>query len=128
MSSAVILVVDDEPVVLRIVQHILARAGYEVLAAASPEEAVSIGHGHPGPIRLMLSDVLMPGLTGPALADALASVHPEMQVLFMAGLPNSQEVCEQILGRGRPFLPKPFMARTLLEKVAELVSRGVAAP
>ena len=123
----VILVVDDEPVVLRIVSEILANAGYRVLRAASPEEALEIAERTTGPIRLLLSDVAMPAMSGPSLADAIESLHPETECLFMAGLPGTPEICDRILSRGRAFLPKPFSARTLLDKISDVLGRAFVA-
>jgi two-component system, cell cycle sensor histidine kinase and response regulator CckA len=120
----VILVVDDEPMVLNIVAAILDSAGFTVLRAASPHEALQLARLHTAPIRLMLSDVVMPGLTGPTLAEAVAELHPETETLFMAGLPDTPEVCERVLARGLAFLPKPFTAKTLLAKVAEVLAAG----
>jgi two-component system, cell cycle sensor histidine kinase and response regulator CckA len=127
MPSDIILVVDDEPVVLKIVAAILTGAGFQVLAAASPDEALATARQHAQPIRLMLSDVVMPGLCGPDLAEALEELHPETEWLFMAGLPDSSEVEERILERGLAFLPKPFGVRTLLAKVDEVLGRQAAA-
>jgi two-component system, cell cycle sensor histidine kinase and response regulator CckA len=127
MSSEIILVVDDEPVVLKIVTAILTNAGFQVLAAASPEEALTTGRQHPQPIRLILSDVVMPGLCGPDLAEAFEALHPETAWLFMAGMPDSPEVEQRILDRGLAFLPKPFGVRTLLNKVDEVLGRAAAA-
>jgi two-component system, cell cycle sensor histidine kinase and response regulator CckA len=127
MRPDIILVVDDEPVVLKIVSTILANAGYQVLAALSAEEAIAAARQHSEPIRLMLSDVVMPGVGGPDLAEALQALHPEMAWLFMAGLPDTPEVSERILERGLPFLPKPFDVRTLLAKVDEVLGRRAVA-
>jgi len=117
----VILVVDDEPFVLNIVSSILDNAGFTVLRASSPTQALDIGKEYSGPIRLLLSDVIMPGLSGPCLADLFTAIHPETECMFMAGLPDSPEICECILSRGRAFLPKPFFPRTLLNKVNEVL-------
>jgi two-component system, cell cycle sensor histidine kinase and response regulator CckA len=123
----VILAVDDEPLVLRIVSEILVKAGYSVSRASSPQEAVELARRTAGPIHLLLSDVVMPGMSGPCLADALENLHPETEVLFMAGLPDTPEVCERIIERGRAFLPKPFTARVLLDKVDHVLGRRAAA-
>ncbi len=123
----VILVVDDEPFVLNIVASILENAGFTVLRAASGEEALEIGARHTGPIRLLLSDVIMPGLTGPSLAERFTEAHLETECMFMAGLPDTPEVCERIVNRGRAFLPKPFVPRTLLSKVNQVLGSQNAA-
>ena len=123
----VILVVDDEPFVLNIVCHVLENAGFTVLRAGSGAEAMAVGSGHPDHIRLVLSDVIMPGLSGPSLAERFAYIHPETEFMFMAGLPDSPEICDRILSRGRAFLPKPFVPRTLLDKVREVLGGELAA-
>ena len=122
----VILVVDDEPFVLNIVCSVLSHAGFEVLRAASGQEALAIGRSRTAPIRLMLSDVVMPGLSGPQLADAFKESHPETECIFMAGLPDTQEVFDRILSRGRAFLPKPFVPKTLLNKIYEVLAASAA--
>ena len=127
MQPEIILVVDDEPVVLKIVSTILANAGFRVLSAASPAEALATAGRHPAPIRLLLSDVVMPGLRGPDFAEELAALHPETEWLFMAGLADTAEVSERIVDRGHAFLPKPFGARTLLAKVDEVLGRSAVA-
>src|SRR5215475_16162537 len=104
----IILLVDDEPFVLRTVSSILAQARYRVLQAGSPSEALRLATEFEEPIDLLLSDVVMPGLSGPSLADRIAELHPETQCIFMAGMPGSAEVQDRILSRGKSFLPKPF--------------------
>lgn len=123
----VILVVDDEPFVLNVVSSILRTAGFEVLSASSAEEALAKGRAHARPIHLLLSDVIMPGLNGPALADLFTEIHPETECMFMAGLPDTPEVCDRIIQRGRPFLPKPFVPVTLLNKVREVLENPTGA-
>jgi two-component system cell cycle sensor histidine kinase/response regulator CckA len=122
----VILVVDDEPFVLNIVTNILRNAGFEVLAAASSTQALEIAREHTGPIHLLLSDVIMPVLSGPSLADRFTELHPETECMFMAGLPDTPEVCERILQRGRAFLPNPFVPQTLVKKVNEVLALATA--
>ncbi len=117
-----VLVVDDEPVVLKIVCSILEQAGFEVLSAASPDDALRIGALRDEPIRLLLCDVIMPGKSGPTVAEHFSRLHPETVCLFMAGYPESPEVVERILSRGRAFLPKPFAPKTLVGKVREVLS------
>jgi DNA-binding response OmpR family regulator len=120
-GSALIIVVDDEPSVLDTVSLILAHAGFRVLAAASPEEALRIAAERTEPIDLLLADVILPRLSGPCLAEQFARLHPESRWMFMAGLPDSPEVI-QLLGRGLPFLAKPFYPRDLVGKVREVLA------
>ena len=116
-----ILVVDDERVVLSAVAATLTHAGYAVLSAASPAEALEIGRRHSQPIDLMVCDVVMPGQNGPSLADDFRRIHPETRYLFIAGFPNHPAVRERILGENRAFLAKPFMPRDLLSKVRQVL-------
>jgi DNA-binding NtrC family response regulator len=125
--AATILVVDDEPLVLSSVTSILRYAGYDVLKAASPSEALGLGLQHEEPIDLLLADVIMPGLSGPNLAEHFAVLHPEARYMFMAGLPDTPEIMERILSRGRPFLAKPFFPKTLIAKVGEVLESPRAA-
>jgi DNA-binding NtrC family response regulator len=116
-----ILVVDDEPFVLNIVCSILRNAGFQVLSAASPAEALEVGRAHAEPIRLLLSDVILPEMSGPAMADLFTQIHPETECMFMAGLPDTPEVCDRIIRRNRAFLAKPFIPKTLVDKVHEVL-------
>jgi DNA-binding NtrC family response regulator len=122
MMRPVLLVVDDEPFVLSVVCSILSHAGFAVLSARSAAEALEVGRAHPGPIRLLLADVIMPGLSGPSLADAFTELHPETELMFMAGLPNTPEICERVIARGLAFLPKPFAPKVLLSKIDEVLA------
>ncbi len=121
-SRHIVFVVDDEPYVLGTVCQILARAGYSVLSASSPEEAKRIARVHDSPIDLLLTDVVIPGLSGPGLADAIFEMHPETQVLFMAGLPDQPDVVEGVIARGSELLPKPFLPQVLIQKVRSVLS------
>jgi two-component system cell cycle sensor histidine kinase/response regulator CckA len=122
----VILVVDDDACVLRTVSSILARARYRVLQAGSPWEALRIAAEFKEAIDLLVSDVVMPGLSGPSMADQFAGLHPETQCIFMAGMPDTDEVHNRILSRGKIFLPKPFLPGTLLAKVREALEQDRA--
>jgi two-component system cell cycle sensor histidine kinase/response regulator CckA len=121
-SPKTVLVVDDEPFVLSTVCHTLARAGFSVLRASSSEEAIRIAQDHPEAIDLLLTDVVMPGLNGPSLADAFCDLRPRARILFMAGLPDQPEVAERVIGRGCEFLPKPFFPQALIERVRGMLA------
>lgn len=125
-NREVIVVVDDEPFVLNIVTCILRNAGFEVMPAGSPAAALEIARAHAKPIHLLLSDVVMPGLSGPELADLFTEIHRETECMFMAGLPDTPEVCDRIIRRGRAFLPKPFVPATLVSKVQEVLTHSAS--
>ena len=122
-TPQVILVVDDEPFVLDTVCNILSYGGYRVLRATSSQMAIDIATGHTEPIDLLISDVLMPGMRGPQLADRLTELHPETRCLFMAGFPEGSQILEQVQDKGRALLPKPFLPQTLLNKVKEVLGK-----
>jgi two-component system cell cycle sensor histidine kinase/response regulator CckA len=107
-----ILVVEDEPAVREFVTHVLAAQGYRVLSAGTPEKALAVA-SRERPIDLMLSDVVMPGMTGFELAARLAQQHPGLRVLFMSGYYEAQ--AEQ--GASRPVLLKPFSPDVLAQTV-----------
>ena len=104
-----ILIVDDEIQVLTLVAELLRAQGYAVLSTWDPEEALRLARAHTGSIHLLLSDLVMPGMTGPELATEIRAVHPNMKVLFMSAY--SIETAEDYnvrLAPGEPFLGKPF--------------------
>ena len=118
-----ILAVDDDPDVLRLVEAILRRFGFRVLTAASAEEALNIFRGLEQPPDLLLTDVVMPGVSGPVLADKMLSQEPKMRVLFMSGYDNRQIVQHYVVKPGFPLLPKPFTYENLAAKVQEILSQ-----
>ena len=110
-----ILLVDDEQPVRTIVLKILRRAKYNVLEAENGEAALRIAEGHPGKIDLVITDMFMPGLRGPEVAQKLALARPGLRVLFMSGY------ADQDLRTGVPaganFLNKPFSGADLAKTV-----------
>jgi len=122
MPSETVLVVDDNVFVLNTISAGLRHAGFTVLTARAPEEAIEIGLRHTGPIHLILLDVLLPRMDGPELASQFLRLHPESRSLFMTGLPNTPRVADQILSRGLAFLPKPFLPQVLAQKVREVLA------
>src|ERR1019366_5290327 len=97
-----------------------------VLTAQSPAEAVRICENHLGPIHLMLTDVIMPGMIGSQLAAHLSAIRPEMRVLYVSGYTDDAIVRHGVLDPGLAFLQKPFSPRTLARKVGEVLdSRNI---
>ncbi len=122
-----ILLVDDESEVRDLARDILAASGYRVLDAGNAEEALRLAHGHAESIDLLLTDVVMPGVSGPELAAQLRSQRPETKVLYMSGFALAQgqhEMLETGAGvePGSPLLPKPFRPEALLKKVSEVLA------
>jgi signal transduction histidine kinase/CheY-like chemotaxis protein len=117
-----VLLVEDEPTVRLITERILKRAGHRVLSASSAEQALSISAAHAGPIELLVTDVVMAGLDGPALADALRALRAELRVLFISGYSRHHAIAEHAAGGGSGFLAKPFTYEALIAKVTELLA------
>lgn len=117
VGTETILVVEDEELVRKFVQHILVDAGYEVLTACNGEEALEIMEGLDTPANLVLTDVVMPRMKGPELADRLAAISPETIVLYMSGYIDNEEMSEQVLSHPHMMLQKPFSATELREQV-----------
>jgi hypothetical protein len=90
---------------------VLAEHGYLVLTADRPAEAVRLAREHRGPIHLLVTDMVMPEMGGPALARRLLAAHPKAAVLYMSGY------TDQNLGAGAPFLQKPFTPDTIARTV-----------
>jgi CheY-like chemotaxis protein len=118
-AGETILVVEDEPEIRTLACEILETCGYLALGAGSAEEALGLAVRHPGPIDLLLTDVVMPGLSGTALADQLTVVRPHVRVLYMSGYAGDDLTRRGIEEEGRPFLLKPFSADVLCARVRE---------
>ena len=116
-----ILVVEDEDTLRRLVARILKRHGYEVLAASNGGEALLICEQREGAIHLMLTDVVMPQMSGPELADRLRDVVPDMRVLFMSGYTDNAMVHQGLIDRDVQFLQKPFTAEAVAAKVRSVL-------
>jgi PAS domain S-box-containing protein len=116
-GTETLLLVEDEDAVRAVAQGILRRHGYVVLAAHDGEEALSLSEHHEGKIDLLLSDVVMPKMSGPALAKLLAGVRPAMRVLFMSGYTDDAAVRHGVLGAELSYLQKPLTVETLTRKV-----------
>jgi two-component system cell cycle sensor histidine kinase/response regulator CckA len=114
-----ILVADDVPDVLDLARDILEAKGYTVLTASDGEEALRVAQRHPGPIHCLLTDVVMPKMNGPELAERLKLARREAKVVFMSGY-TSEAIGEYgIMHAGAPFVAKPFTASLLSGKVRE---------
>jgi PAS domain S-box-containing protein len=120
-GSETLLLVEDEAEVRELVQNILLAQGYRVLVAQDGVEALQVARAHEGPIHLLVTDVVMPRMSGKALADQLRSSHPEMQVLYTSGYTDNAIVHYGVLAAGVHFLSKPFDLETLARKVRNLL-------
>ena len=118
-----ILLVDDDSGVRDIARRILAARGYEVLVASSPDEAQRLCEAHPRGVDLLLTDVVMPDMTGRALASALLERHADMKVIYMSGYTTEAIVKHGVLDPSVAFVGKPFTASILATKVREVLDR-----
>jgi signal transduction histidine kinase len=114
-----VLVVEDEPAIRALACEMLESQGYLALGAGSGEEALGLAVRHAGPIHLLLADVVMPGLAGPALAERFAVVRPYARVLFMSGYVGDDLARRGVADDAAQLLPKPFTTDLLGRRVRE---------
>ena len=123
-GSEVVLVVEDEEEVLRLTTRILEDRGYTVLSAAGGDEALGVAERHTTRIDLLVTDVVMPGMSGREVALLLKPSHPEMKVLYLSGYPDASIVHQGLLEPGLAFLQKPFGPDVLAAKVRDVLDRS----
>jgi two-component system cell cycle sensor histidine kinase/response regulator CckA len=114
-----ILAVDDDCAILQLLDQTLGSAGYNVLTAGCGWNAVEVYEKSPTPIHLLLTDVIMPDLTGPVLAERLRAHQPDLQVLFISGFHDADLVQRFVSSKGFTLLPKPFTVDALLRVVQQ---------
>ena len=120
-ATETVLLVEDEPSVRKLTRNLLEQGGYTVLEADNGEHAVDIARKHSGPIHLLLTDVVMPGMTGPILVEKIASVHPEAIPLYVSGYSGSFGTQTGLVPEGAALLQKPFTRAALLKKLRSLL-------
>jgi DNA-binding response OmpR family regulator len=127
-GTETILLLEDEPEVARLAKDILSDHGYTVLTATRPSEALQIAERHPGAIGLLLTDVVMPEMSGPDLAARLAALRPRLLVLYMSGYPDGTRAAHGQFSRGLKLLLKPFTAQDLTTRVRAVLDRKPTTP
>ncbi|MDX6476802.1 MAG: two-component system, cell cycle sensor histidine kinase and response regulator CckA, partial [Gaiellaceae bacterium] len=120
-GSETVLLVEDEHVVRRLASEILVTHGYNVLEAEGGDEALGICRSGAGPIHLLLTDVVMPKLSGPELAQRVLLLEPEARLLYMSGYADDATLPHRVVAEGTPFLQKPFAPAALARKVREVL-------
>ncbi|MET0391330.1 MAG: ATP-binding protein [Polyangiales bacterium] len=118
-----ILLVEDQDEVRQVAGQILRQSGYHVLPARDAVEAQAVAARYGGRIDLLLSDVIMPRMNGPELAERLMVARAELKVLCMSGYPDDNVLRHAVIGADLPFLQKPFTSRSLTAKVREVLDR-----
>jgi signal transduction histidine kinase/CheY-like chemotaxis protein len=124
LAQATILLVEDEPAVRRATARLLRRQGYVVLAAEDGPRALEISESHSGPIHLLLTDVVMPRLSGHEVASLMTKQRPEVLVAYMSGYSDDPEISRQVAGQRAAFIRKPFEVSDLLKEIDALLARG----
>ncbi len=121
-ASETILLVEDEEMVRALAQAILERNGYRVLAARNAQDALCFAQERPEPIHLLLTDAIMPNMSGPVLAERVVALRPDIKVLLMSGY-TDRELSSTTIGKPEtPFLQKPFTPQKLAHKVREVLA------
>jgi CheY-like chemotaxis protein len=116
-GNETILLVEDEELLRHVVVEMLSQLGYKVLGATSGKEALAVAREYTGRIDVLITDVLMPGLPGPQLADSLRKSRPGLKVIFVSGDAEANDV----LGFGDVLLQKPFTIKMLSCKLREIL-------
>jgi PAS domain S-box-containing protein len=127
MGHETILLVEDEPDVRELTQMVLSGRGYTVIEAPTPEDAERLAGNNGAEVHLLLTDVVMPGISGHELAKRLTGRYPHLRVLYMSGYTYNVIAQNGTLEEGISFLQKPFTPQVLMEKVREVLDRPVSA-
>jgi CheY-like chemotaxis protein len=117
-----ILVVDDEPMALKLVRSVLEKRGFHVLTSTSPREAIRLFETERDRIELLISDIVMPEMEGTRLASLLVAMNPELPVLFMSGFVTESEVADTRTIAQFAFIRKPFRPATLVQAVQKMLT------
>ncbi|MBI4460861.1 MAG: response regulator [Acidobacteria bacterium] len=123
-----ILIVEDEGMLRELACLFLQESGYKVLDAANGTEAMEVSKRHQAPIQLLMTDAVMPGMTGRELAQKLRQVRPETKVLYVSGYTDDSVLRNGLLESGTAFLQKPFTRDALARKVREVLEGGKGGP
>ena len=122
-SGETILVVEDEKAVRELTVRMLQKLGYSVLVAAGGAEAIGIAGSYAGTISLLLTDVVMPNMSGRQVADQLLAMRPGLKVLYLSGYTDTTVIHHGVLDNDVDFLPKPFSREVLARKIREVLAR-----
>ena len=125
--TATILLVEDQAAIRMLAEDVLIDAGHQVLSAPNGRAALQMAEGHRGEIDLLITDVVMPELSGPEMAEQLSRLRPDLLVLYISGYTDHALLHRGAIEQGTAFLQKPFLPDALLEKVDSLWAQGLSA-
>ncbi len=123
-GSETVVVVEDQPALRELFTTMLAKYGYRVISVSTPVEALELAKTLPGTTHLLMTDVVLPGMSGRVLADEFVRARPETKVLFVSAFTEGVLSDKNKLVTGAEFLQKPFSHRDLASKVRELLDRN----
>jgi CheY-like chemotaxis protein len=121
-ATQTILVVEDDPQVRSLTRAMLSRLGYDVVVAESADEALSVISTHQGSLDMLLTDMVMPLMSGTDLANQVQTLRPGIRVLYMSGYTDNDVFGRRVLSPDTPFIQKPFTSAALSRKVREVLS------
>ena len=124
-NSETILLVEDELAVRALARRVLEKTGYRVLESSSPTDALRLAQAHRNEIDLIVSDVVMPEMNGPAMVSRVMEHCPNARVLFISGYADEDVIGRGLQSPGMTLLQKPFSAQELVERVREVLDEGV---
>jgi CheY-like chemotaxis protein len=120
-GTETVLVVEDEPALLRLATRALEAVGYNVLSAGSPEQALDVAAAHVGRLNMLVTDVVMPGMNGRTLAEKLVENEPNLKCLFVSGYSDGVMGADGMIDDDLNFLQKPFSPKALAHKVRQVL-------
>jgi DNA-binding NtrC family response regulator len=123
-GTETILLVEDEPTILRMTRMMLEKKGNIVLSAATPAEAIDLAKAHADKIHLLMTDVVMPEMNGRDLAGQIISFYPDIRLLFMSGYTSNVIAHHGVLDDGVAFIQKPFSMADMTAKVREVLDKA----
>jgi DNA-binding response OmpR family regulator len=121
--AATVLLVEDDPTLRKLVAGLLRRDGHDVLSAANGADALRLAQTHGGDIDLLITDVVMPGMSGREVVESLRTSRPDMAVLYMSGYTDDAVIVRGVSDLRNTLLQKPFTAAELARKVTEVLER-----
>jgi DNA-binding response OmpR family regulator len=123
-GTETILVVEDDAHLRYLIRQVLLNLGYTVLDAPDGDKALQLVPEHNGPIDLLLTDVVMPGMSGKSLAEKLVQLRPGLKILFMSGYTENAIARHSVLGPGIEFIQKPFSLTAIAARIREVLARS----